>query len=104
MKNTYIIDLLADMDMDEHYEFIAADSLDAALRLTMAAEEMFQRLADMPGIGTKWESKNIALAGMRFCPIPEFRNYLVFYQLQQGTVHIVRVIHGARNIPALFNE
>ena len=38
-------------------------------------------------------------------PIPKFANYLIFYRLTSEKVEIVvRVLHGARDIPSLFGE
>jgi len=40
--------------------------------------------------------------GLRAWPIDGFRNHLVFYRPTDEGVDIVRVLHGARDIEALF--
>jgi plasmid stabilization system protein ParE len=37
-------------------------------------------------------------------PIIKFENFLIFYQSTEEEILIVRVLHGARDIAALFEE
>jgi plasmid stabilization system protein ParE len=46
----------AQADLVEHFAFIAADKLAPAERFLKVAEEGFERLAQMPGLGRAWES------------------------------------------------
>lgn len=41
---------------------------------------------------------------MRMFPVKKFDNYLIFYQSTEEEVLVVRVLHGARDIAALFEE
>jgi plasmid stabilization system protein ParE len=48
---------------------------------------------------------NRELKGLRVLPVPDFPKYLVFYvyREQEEEVEIIfRVLHGARDIPALL--
>jgi plasmid stabilization system protein ParE len=44
------------------------------------------------------------LGTVRFLPISEFRNWLIFYMESEAEILILRVLHGARDIPALFQS
>jgi toxin ParE1/3/4 len=87
-------------DLLGHASYIAKDSPDAAMRLLDAAEDAFEKLAAMPGMGPVWGFRRRELADVRFWPIKGFRNYLVFYRpLPNGEgVEVIRVLHGAMNV------
>ncbi len=88
-------------DLFGHASYIAKDNPDAAIRLLDAAEDAFQKLAAMPGMGPVWGFRRRELAGVRFWPIKGFRNYIVFYRPLPNDegVEVIRVLHGAMNIP-----
>jgi len=44
------------------------------------------------------------LHNVRMWPVPKFRRYLVFYRELADVVEIVRVVHGARDLPSLFSD
>ena len=77
---------------------------DASDRFLRAAEETFKQLAQMPGIGKKCQFTNPQLEKMRQQAIKGFRKYLVFYRPTTSGIEIVRVIHGARDLAAIFDE
>jgi toxin ParE1/3/4 len=62
------------------------------------------RLAEMPEIGALREFTNPRLVNVRLWPIPNFSKYLIFYQATPDSLRILRVLHGARDIPALFDD
>ena len=94
-------DALSDM-IDIAYQ-IAEDSLAASRRFTAAAEEAYEMLAEMPGVGASREFNNPRLSGLRMFPVQGFRNYLIFYQATDVEITIIRVLHGARDIESLFS-
>jgi len=97
----------ADRDLDEQFAYIARDSRHAAVRFLAAAEETFEQLATMPELGARFHvshSGHSHLAGLRVWQIQGFEKYLIFYcPIEQG-VEIVRVLHGARDIAAIFEQ
>ena len=96
----------ADQDLIDHFANIARDKIAPADRFLKVAGESFERLAEMPGIGRAWESKNPRLRGIRVYPLPApYRSYLVLYLVaDDGIVEILTIIHGARDIPAILDE
>lgn len=92
------------LDLDELAAWIQRDNSQAALRFLEQAEATFQSLADMPGLGGPFAVKNPRLAGLRCFPIKEFPNHLVFYLPIRDGVDVVRVLHGARDLPKILNR
>jgi len=95
---------LAEVDLLEHLDYIAVNNPDAALRFVDTVEQAFARLSEMPEIGALREFANSRLAGVRAWPVPKFSRYLIFYQVTQDSIRILRVLHGARDIPSLFED
>ncbi|MDB5323008.1 MAG: plasmid stabilization system protein [Phycisphaerales bacterium] len=92
----------AKADLDDIADYIARDSIDAALRFYQAAREAFERLADFPGAGGRHPTGNPAFDNLRIWPITGFRNYLVCYFPMTDGAEILRVVHGARDIDRVF--
>ena len=89
-------------DLLEHAFYIADTSLDASDRFLRAAEEAFQHLAEMPGMGSSRDFGNPALAGLRMWPVPGFRKHLIFYFPRRDGIEVVRVLHASRDLANLF--
>ena len=83
-------------DLDEIWFYIAEDSADAADRFIRAIVSRFPIIASAPGGGRQREE---LAAGVRSLPIG---SYLIFYRRTKDGVEIVRVLHGARDYPPLF--
>jgi toxin ParE1/3/4 len=94
----------ADQDLDEHFAYISADRPGAGIRFLSSARAAMDRLAEFPGIGRAREFKNPALAGIRSWAIPGFERYLMFYRQIADGVEVVRVVHGARDVPTILGE
>ena len=82
--------------------FIAEDSLDAAERFLESVEVSFVALARMPHMGATRRFRNPKFAAVRMWPIKGFENYLIFYRPLEPGIEVLRVVHGARDIEALF--
>ena len=91
-------------DVLEAAAYIAKDNIEAALRFADAVRETEELLAATPGIGTPRDFAWPELAGMRSHGVRDFRKYIIFYILREDGIEIVRVLHGARDLPALFGE
>ena len=94
--------LVASIDVLEAAESIAQGNPGAAVRFVRAVRATEEILLSAPGIGSRREFDNPALVGMRFHPVRGFRNYLVFYLPRSDGIEVVRILHGARDLRALF--
>ena len=91
-------------DLDEQAKFIQRDSPDVAIRFLAAAEQTFGQLASMPEIGQRQEFGRQELADLRVWQMRGFENYLIFYRSTELGIEIVRVLHAARDIAAIFED
>lgn len=94
--NRYRLTPEAANDLDEITGFIAADNPQAAARLIDSLQEKCQALAEMPGIGRSREELALNLRSAHV------GKYVIFYRPEAEGVEILRVVHGARDIPKLF--
>lgn len=86
-------------DLRECGEFLGSRSLSLELRFYDAAEKTFQFLAENAGIGRLWDSDNPKLKDVRLWRIKGFENWLIFYRRVPDGIEILRVLHGARELP-----
>jgi toxin ParE1/3/4 len=94
----------ADRDLDQHFAYIAKHNSSAAERFLLAAKETLGRLAAMPELGGTWGFADPRLAEIRVWQISGFENYLVFYRPVESGIEVVRILHGARDIGAIFDR
>jgi toxin ParE1/3/4 len=83
-------------DLDRIWDYIAQDDPQAADRFVRLIVSKFVMLASMPQMGCPREE---LACGLRSFPVG---NYIIFYRVMEGGVEIVRVLHGARDLPPLF--
>lgn len=88
---------LAETDILEIWDYIADDSLAAADRWVDRLDEQFRLLAAQPMMG---RARDELAPGVRSFP---FGRYVVFYVPLDDGIDVVRVLHGARDIDAVFN-
>lgn len=85
-------------DLREIHSHIAKDNPGAARRFVERLRAKAGRLAETPGMG---RSRGKDLRPDLFS-LPVGR-YVLFYREQPGGIVLVRVIHGSRDLPALFS-
>jgi len=87
---------LAENDLDEIWLYIAQDNPDNADALLDKIEERCQAIAQFPFIGT---DRDELMPDLRSLPVG---NYLIFYMPIEDGIVVVRVLHGMRDVDALF--
>jgi toxin ParE1/3/4 len=85
-------------DLDAIATFIGLDNPQAALRFLDMLEGKFLLLAESPGIG---RLRPELAPDLRAFPVED---YLLFYRQAATGIEIVRVLHGARDIEAVFED
>jgi len=88
---------LAEADILEIWDYIADDNPAAADRWMDQLDAQFQVLATQAKIG---RSRNELAPGVRSFPVGR---YVVFYVPLDDGIDVIRVLHGARDIDALFH-
>jgi toxin ParE1/3/4 len=95
----------AEKDANEIWFYIAQDNPQAAEAFLSAIEEASYILSTTPSIGGMRYFHHPELHGLRFYPLKKFEKYLMFYRTveEEEVVEIVRIVHGARDLPRLFS-
>ncbi len=84
-------------DLEEIWEYIARDSVDAADRVLREIEQAVNRLGETPGIGHL--RPDLSTLGSRFFAV---YSYLLVYRAEAQPIIILRVLHGARDVQTLL--
>ena len=105
MSASYTIKPKADRDLDDYADYLAREaSLEVSLRFLAAGHEAFALLASHPNIGWSSRLKHASLKTLRVFRIKRFEHMLILYRPLSDGVDILRVIHGSRNLQALFRR
>ena len=83
-------------DVWRYYARVA--SIEVADKILREIDEAARRLSDD---ALRWRARDELMPGLRSALVPP---YIIFYRIQNGTVEIVRVLHGRRNFPAIFSK
>jgi toxin ParE1/3/4 len=95
---SFVLTPLAQRDLDELWEYVANDNIEAATRVLDGLETSIRRLARNPGIGHVRE--DLADRRHRFFPVG---NYLVVYRYPTHPLQVIRVLHASRDVQSLLN-
>ncbi len=85
-------------DLAQIWDYIADDSEERADAFIATIDAKFQTLSQHPAMGRRREELAPAL---RSFPVGR---YLIFYVPLTNGVDIVRVLHGSRDLAALFED
>jgi toxin ParE1/3/4 len=85
-------------DLDEIWDYIATDNLEAADRVIDALETAILKLVKTPAIG-HWREE-LADKRHRFFLV---YSYLIVYRYEARPLQIVRVLHAARDVQNILN-
>lgn len=83
------------IDIGDH---IAKDSRANARRFVAKLMDQCQRIGIAP---LAYPGREDLAPGLRMAPMGR---YVVFFRVPGGTVRIERVLHGARDLPAIFGQ
>ena len=84
-------------DLQDIWDYIATENLDAADRVIDTLFAAFEQLAALPGLGHRRE--DLTNRPLRFWTVEA---YLVIYRAEQTPIEIVAVTRGGRDIPRLL--
>ena len=95
----YVLSVDVALDLEDIWEYIAADSVDAADRWIGKLFDAFEALGQSPGMGHKRE--DLTAYPVLFWPVG---SYLVIYRAERLPIEIVAVTQGSRDIPAFLRR
>ena len=90
---------IAEEDFSELVSFIAAENPTAANAVADNIEKNLVLLSHNPKLGRIPRDEEIKNLGYRYLVV---QNYLIFYTIEEKTILIHRILHGARNYKALL--
>lgn len=96
--NAYILAPAAQRDVEQIADFIAEDSVDAALRFLDKVETTFGKLAEAPEMGSRREEFAPG-KDLRFWPL---YTYLIVYRPSATPLEIARVVSGFRDLTSVL--
>jgi toxin ParE1/3/4 len=100
----FILSEQALADVDLVHAHICADNPEAADRVQEAIFDGFDLLSRNPALGRRRHFRSHQ--NIRSRVVTDFTNYLILYrELPDGSgVEVLRVLHGARDLDALFEK
>jgi len=90
---------IAEEDFTEIITYIAADNPSAADAIADKIEKNLEVLSENPSLGRIPREEELRNLGYRYLII---QNYLIFYTIEERTIYIHRILHGARNYKTLL--
>lgn len=88
----FVLHPAAFRDINEIWEFIAADNLDAADRILDELRASIDKLVDFPEMG--FQREELTSKPLRFFPV---RDFLIAYAPDVNPLLVVAVLHARRN-------
>lgn len=90
---------IAEEDFTEIMEFIAADNPTAADKVATKIESNLELLSENPLLGRLPRDKEIRSLGYRYLIV---QSYIIFYTIENKTIYVHRILHGARNYKSIL--
>lgn len=90
---------VAEEDLTEIISYILADNPTPADAIANKIEKNLKLLSDNPNLGRIPREEEIRNLGYRYLIV---QNYLIFYTIEERTIFIHRILHGARNYKTLL--
>jgi toxin ParE1/3/4 len=78
--------------------------VDVAERFVVALEATLILLAEDPWIGRTCGLEPSVLSVARQWHVQGFDSHLIFYRPRSGGIEVLRILHGARDLPGLLEE
>lgn len=100
MPPVYLLTPQALDDLDDIWNYIAEDSVDAANRVESAILAACVGLAKHPRLGSK--RSEITALPVRFWAVSHFPNFIVVYHAETKPIQVVAILHGKRDLKTLL--
>ena len=95
---------LAEQDLQDACDYLATASPEVVTRFLESLEETLTILLEHPEVGKPRESAEARVRGIRSWAVRDFTSYLIFYAVTADGIRIVRLLHGARDLPDQVRE
>jgi toxin ParE1/3/4 len=95
--NRFVLTPRAKQDVNDIWDYIADDNIEAADQVVESLESAMLKLAKNPGIG-HWREE-LTDKRHRFFLV---RSYLIVYRHETKPLKIIRVLHAARDVQSIL--
>ena len=97
MKRKLLIKSRADFDVADHYRYLLLNAPDVANRFRNAVLSAYKRIArDCKSCATL-PMKRFEGLEIRFARPRGFKNYLIYFQVTDNAIFILRVLHSSQD-------
>jgi len=99
---TFTFSELADQDLQAIAYYIALDNPQAAKRVAKSIIDTCQMVAEMPTLG---RTPAFLDGDDVYCiNVKKYDHYLIVYELRDQGIEVIRILHGARDLPHLYHN
>jgi toxin ParE1/3/4 len=84
------------------YYLITLNLPDVAVRFRTAVRQTIQSLQQHPMVGPRYRSTNSRLQTLRTWAVGGFEAIRIYYLLDEDTLHIIRILHGKRDVKRIL--
>jgi plasmid stabilization system protein ParE len=100
--SSYLLTPQAEDDLFSVWSYIAQDNIEAADKVEAQIYAAFGFLASAPQTGHV--RHDLTARPVRFWTMPRFPNYVIVYDPASSPLRIIRILHGALDIPRHLTE
>lgn len=94
-----IVRALADLDIDAAFEhYLSTGGSEIGLRFAEEVAKAFAHISRHPGTGSPKYGRQLNIPGLRAWTLSRYP-FIVFYLEMAEAVEVVRVLHGAMDLP-----
>jgi toxin ParE1/3/4 len=93
-----VITLKASRDLNEISDYFVARNIEAGERLLRSFNEKCVLLTQFPNMGKRYSEIRLWLRGV------PLKNYIIFYEVLEDEITILRVVSGSQDLEVLFDE
>lgn len=80
------------------YYLVTVEQPEVAVRFRQAVRRTMETLSQHPLVGPHYHLANTQLQNLRSWPIVGFEAIRIYYLLDEDTIHVIRVLHGKRDV------
>ena len=102
MKVSYRQAASDDVVRQFRYYLVTLNLPDVAVRFRTAVRQTIQSLQQHPMVGPRYRSTNSQLQSLRTWAVAGFEAIRIYYLLDEDTLHIIRILHGKRDVKRIL--
>jgi plasmid stabilization system protein ParE len=86
------------------YYLLSADAPEIAIRFREAVKRTIQSLSQNAYVGPRYSSSNPRVQNLRSWPVAGFEAIRIYYALEADALHIIRILHGKRDVRQILEN